>query len=589
MSTRQTFTNLDFDGIMDSLKRFYQSQDQFKDYNFEGAGITQLLRLLSYNANNQAFSNNMLFNELHLDTAEQRNNVGSNCAILAYTPGSKKASTFVVDVLVTPPDPLTAPSELVMKRDARFMAVRDGTPYSFSPNTEYSAVLGDDGNYLFSDVKLLQGTWIVNSYDVLGSAIDVYEIPSTSIDIDTLDVSVMVSSTIDTLNTYRRYRTPYDLGAQNQLYYLSLGRNGYYQMEFGDDQLSKKLSDGNVILARYLVTEGVAGNGIKGITAASSVGGYSVVAVSEKSARSVGGTDEESIESIKKIAPINFRSGGAAVVDSDYAIITKRLYPEADDVISWGGEENEPRRYGYTFVAVKPHSSEVLDDLQKADLVKLLKKHNVGSMTPIAVDPTYYYLNVSSTIKYNPSATSLDEASLKKKVADYITTFSKNNLERFGRNFDLSQLTAFIKNIDRSFSGNVTQVEYEKHVVPELNFAGAYSINFNKDLKPNSVIITGFAVSDADMGYTYRIIDDGLGVLKLMKTKGTEVKSMGSAGSVNYLTGVVNLVKFRPNKLIGDFVVVKATSSGYDQNINALRSDIIEVNTVSINLVSSNA
>lgn len=589
MSTRQTYTNLDFDTTMANLRRWMQGQEEFKDYDFQGASITQLLRLLSYNTEQMGFTSNMLFNELHLDTAEQRNNAASIASLLGYTPGSKKSSRMTVNVVVTPPDAATADNEIVMKRDTRFLAVSDGTAFSFCPDTEYTAVLGPDGNYTFSGVTLLQGTWVVNTFDVIGSAIDAYEIPNVDIDIDTLDISVQVSSTVDTLNTFARYQTPYDLGGQNGLYYLSLSRTGLYQLEFGDDQLSKRLEDGNIVVARYLVTDGVVGNGLRGLSAASTIDGISAVAVQEISARSTGGADVETVESIRKVAPVSFRTGGAAVVDSDYTVLTKQLYPEAQDVISWGGEDNTPKKYGYTFVAVKPRSTETLSDVQKAELVRILKKHNVGSMTPIIVDPAYYYLNVTTRVKYDSSKTSLDSASLKKKVSDYIATFSASNLEQFDRSFDLSQLSGFIKNIDRSFSGNVTDVEYEKHLVPELNFSGAYSVLFNKALRPGSVTITGFSVSDADSGYTYKIIDDGLGVLKLWKTRGTSTVSMGAAGAVSYATGVVNLVKFRPNALIGAAVVVKCHSSSYDQDLQTLRGDILKINGVTVQLEANNA
>ena len=589
MSTRQTYTNLDFDTIMANLRRWMKSQDEFKDYDFEGSGITQIIRLLSYNTNQLAYTSNMLFNELHLDTAEQRNNAGSIASLLSYTPGSQKASRITVDITVTPPDPETADEQIVLRRDNRFLAVSDGTAFSFCPDREYATVLGVDGNYKFEGVTLLQGTWVVNTFDVVGSGIDVYEIPNLNIDIDTLDVSVQVSSSVDTMNSFKRYQTPYDLGGQNALYYLSLARTGYYQLEFGDDQLSKKLEDGNIVVTRYLVTDGVAGNGLRGLSAASTIDGISAVSISEVTPRSTGGTDVESIESIRKIAPVSFRAGGAAVVDSDYTVLTKELYPEAQDVISWGGEDNTPKKYGYTFVAVKPRSSETLNDVQKEELVRILKKHNVGSMTPIIVDPAYYYLNISSKVKYNSSKTTLDSASLKKKISDYVKTFSVSNLEQFDRAFDLSQLTSFIKNIDRSFIGNVTEVEYEKRIVPELNFSGAYSILFNKNLKPGSVVVTGFTVSDADTGYSYKITDDGLGILVLTKTRGSSTVSMGNIGTVSYTNGVVNLVKFRPNSLTGNYVVVRCRSSSYDQDIQTLRGDILKVNTVNVELEATNA
>jgi len=42
-------SELDFDAIKVNLKTFLQSQTQFQDYDFEGAGLSILLDVLSYN------------------------------------------------------------------------------------------------------------------------------------------------------------------------------------------------------------------------------------------------------------------------------------------------------------------------------------------------------------------------------------------------------------------------------------------------------------------------------------------------------------------------------------------------------------
>ncbi len=583
--TTSTYTSYDFDTIVADLKRFAKSQDEFKDFNFEGSAISAFIRLLAYNANQYAFTSNMLFNELHMDSAQQRNNVASIASFLSYVPSSRRAASMVVDIIVKPEDGSVAPSQLVMSRGTRFMAVKDGTPFTFCPETEYSAPLSLDGSYTFTNVKLLQGIWTANTFDVEGTAISTYRIPNSAVDTDTMSVSVQVSPTVVKRNTYSRYTTPHSLGSNATIYFLSQDREGYYQIEFGDDQIARRLDDGNIVAVRYMVTEGEAGNGVKGLTAVSSVSGYTNVSIVEKQERSSGGADVETIESIKKASSLGFRSGGAAVVSDDYSHITKEVYPEADDVISWGGDKATPPRYGYTYVAVKPKGSETLSAAQKADLVAQLEKYNVGSTTPIIADPTYLYLNVQSKVKYDPSLTTLDAVPLKKKIQDRLAIFSSSNLEKFGRDFDMSQMSAFIKNLDVSFLGNVTTVVYERHVKPELNFFGSYTMAFNKSVKPGSVKVTGFTVSDTDLGYTYSIVDDTKGALVLQKQKGTTVKALGAAGSVDYTTGLVNLIKFRPNGVLSDgYVKVVAESSSYDLDVKAVRGDIIKVNTVTVEL-----
>ena len=47
--SRLRVTELDFDEIKTNLKTFLKGQDQFKDYDFEGSGMSILLDTLAYN------------------------------------------------------------------------------------------------------------------------------------------------------------------------------------------------------------------------------------------------------------------------------------------------------------------------------------------------------------------------------------------------------------------------------------------------------------------------------------------------------------------------------------------------------------
>ena len=46
---RLDISELDFENIKGSLKRFLSNQNEFKDYDFEGSSMAILLDLLAYN------------------------------------------------------------------------------------------------------------------------------------------------------------------------------------------------------------------------------------------------------------------------------------------------------------------------------------------------------------------------------------------------------------------------------------------------------------------------------------------------------------------------------------------------------------
>ena len=91
-------TNLDFYGIKDSLKTFLQSQSEFNDYDFDGAGLGVLLDLLSYNTHYMAFYLNMVANEMFMDTASQRSSIVGIARQLGYTPKSTQGAIAKINL-----------------------------------------------------------------------------------------------------------------------------------------------------------------------------------------------------------------------------------------------------------------------------------------------------------------------------------------------------------------------------------------------------------------------------------------------------------------------------------------------------------
>lgn len=590
MAQNNTYASLDYDDIVSSLKLFLQSQDQFKDFDFDGAAITELLRLLAYNAQNQAFQNNFQTNEVRLGTATLRPNVANEASsVLGYVPASKRAARIAVSITVIPSDPSTASSTLILGRDVRFYAAMDSNALNFVPDQEYSASLVN-GQYVFHNVTLLQGVWNINAQTVQTNyAVEPYAIPDANIDTNTLEVYVRDSITSATQNQYVQFKSGYDLGPTSQIFFLKENRDGLFEINFGDGKFANKLSYGNVITFRYLVTDGIDGNNISGVTPASSVGGYFNVVLNQLDAKSYGGDDNESIDSIKINAPLSFATAGSAVTDGDYVGLTKRLFSEADQVIAWGGEKNNPPKPGYIIIAVKPKNSDVLDATQKASLVSLLNQYNVGSVSPIVVDPNYTYLNLVANVKYSPKLLTITDQAFVVKIQNFLQIYSQNKLEVFDGQLDISRLLQFINTIDPSITGNNTAVTYEKRLIPELNISGSYHIDFGHQIKPSSVSITGFYVTDIDSGATYYIQDDGNGTLVLMKTlNGQTTTYKSDIGNVDYITGAIDISGFNPSSLIGSYVTITCSSGSDDASLNGLVDTILKINNIQVNLEIDN-
>ena len=124
-----TISNLDFDAIKSNLKSYLSGQTAFADYNFEGSGMNILLDVLAYNTHYEAFYNNMIANEMFLDSAVDRDNVVSIAKHLGYTPTSKKAATATVDITLGAGQ--TAANETTFPVGSVFGANMDGKSFQF--------------------------------------------------------------------------------------------------------------------------------------------------------------------------------------------------------------------------------------------------------------------------------------------------------------------------------------------------------------------------------------------------------------------------------------------------------------------------
>ena len=100
MASKLDISTLDFDQVKANLKTFLGQQDEFRDYDFEGSGMSVLLDVLAYNTHYLGYNANMLANEMFLDSADLRSSVVSKAKQVGYTPTSSTAATATIDVVV---------------------------------------------------------------------------------------------------------------------------------------------------------------------------------------------------------------------------------------------------------------------------------------------------------------------------------------------------------------------------------------------------------------------------------------------------------------------------------------------------------
>jgi hypothetical protein len=546
MATKLEISELDFDGIKDNLKNFLSQQDEFRDYDFEGSGMSVLLDVLAYNTHYLGYNANMLANEMFLDSADLRSSVVSLAKQVGYTPTSAAASTAVINITV---NNASGPS-LTMARGTKFTTTVNGTSYSFVTNADIS-ITPASGVYVFNNVTIYEGTYLNYKYTVNTSDTDQrFIIPNDNVDTRTLSIKIQESSSDSTINTYRLATGITEIDSTSKVYFLQEVEGGRYEVYFGDGVLGQVVADGNIIIMDYINTNRAEANGATTFTLGGTIGGFSSATITTISNASEG-SDPESISSIKYNAPRDYTAQDRAVTANDYKVLVKSLYANAQSVQVYGGEDAAVPDYGKVYISIKAKSGSTLTQATKASVVTSLKQYAVASVTPIIIDPETTYLTLTTNFKYNSGATSKDVSTLQTNVLSTISTYGNNTLENFTGIFRHSKLTENINNADTSILSNITTVKLYKYIIPTLSSALKYTLSFNNAFyNPHSghnsdaggvISSTGFKIS-GDTVNEHFLDDDGAGNIRLYYLNGTtRIYTTSTYGTVSYTTGEVIL------------------------------------------------
>jgi hypothetical protein len=492
-------TDLDFNSLKSNFTTYLKSQNTFKDYNFEGSGMSILLDVLAYNTQYNAYYLNMVANEMFLDSAIQRSSVISHTKVLNYTPKSAIAPTAEVNIVVnnvTTPL-LTLPAYLTF-----LSSPVNGINYNFV-NYDTQTVNTVGNTVTFNNVKIKQGV-VGNFSTVVDSVANpsyTFEIPDATVDTTTLKVTVQQSSQNTSYDIYHLTDNHLTLTGESMVYFLQESLKGTYEIYFGDGILGKKLSDGNIVNLSYLSTEGTAAAGANSFVLMNTIGGFAASAVQSVTQATQGG-DKESLSSIKFQAPKAFASQGRAVSKNDYisAIQQNTLGFSFDAVNVWGGEQNVPPVYGQVFVCLKPTGGYDLTTSQKQQIVnEVIKPISVMTVTPTIVDPDYTYLQLTVNVYYNPYQTNLTSDQIKASVITSIQNFAKTTLNTFNSTFNAYELLSAVQNTNKSITTSEYSIRLQKKFYPNLTTPTTYQLNYNSPLE-KGVFLSGVS-SSPDLQY----------------------------------------------------------------------------------------
>ena len=599
---RLEVTEFDFDDVKDNLKTFLGAQTEFTDYDFEGSGMSALLDVLAYNTHYLGFNANMLANEMFLDSSSLRSSVVSHAKTLGYVPTSARASKATVDVTLNTND-----TSATMPAGTVFNTTVDDVSYQFSTISDVTK--SNTGNTIpFVGVDIYEGSFITTRYTVDSSDVDQrFIITDNRADTTTLTVKVQTSSTDSSSNTFTEATDITQVTTGSNVYFLQEVEAGLFEVYFGDGIIGTALSDDNIVILTYVVSNKTAANGAAIFTNSAAIASVTDIAVAT-SATSTAGSEPESISSIKYNAPLDFASQGRCVTSEDYKVFAKKYFPNTQSVQVFGGEVGsfdtslgvvDTPEYGKVFISIKSTTGNDLTATEKSQLVVDLAPFTVASITPVIVDVQTTKLILQIVFKFDSSKTTQTASTLETSIFNTLTTFNSNSLGQFEGVFRHSKITGLIDGTDNSITGNITNVTMAHNLSPTIGTATSYTIPFNnKFYNPHDghnsgmggvIASTGFKISGDTINDMF-FDDNGSGVLRLYYlVAGVRIYQDLTAGTVDYVAGkiVINSINIITISSVDGAAssIIRITATPDSNDIVPVRNQLLEIDFINTTIL----
>ncbi len=480
MASNTPITELDFLQVKQNLKTFLSSQDRFKDYDFEGSNMSVLLDVLAYNTFQNNFYTNMAFAEMFLDSAQLKESVVSHAKELNYLPRSRSSARAIVDVKLNVAD---APAFVTIPSKTQFKAVCGNKTFNFY-NTEPATVYPSNSGYVFYGLEIFEGNYITEVFVVNGNPRQRFTLSNDTVDTSSIRVTVK-ENVADTATVEYTVKTNiFGVDATDEVYYIQAAESDKYEIAFGGDRFGKQPVTGNVITVEYRVTSGEEANGITSYASAYAINGYpstvSLVSTSK------GGSERESIDSIKFFAPKAIQVQDRAITQNDYEIILKNAFPEIKSVLAYGGEFATPPQYGKVIVAIQQQENRPLTTYDANRYSTYIAPKAPIGISPLIRAAEYMHVEVDTIVTFDSDNYMKREPDLRQSVYDAIINYSSDNLEAFRASFMYSKFVSAIDAADAAVVSNETYTRAIIEIAPQVGVSTNIKLSFENELKPNA-------------------------------------------------------------------------------------------------------
>ena len=614
------FANLDFDQIKESIKDYLRANSNFTDYDFEGSNLSTIIDTLAYNTYITSYNANMVSNEVFIDSATLRENVVSLARNIGYVPRSRKSSvanvSFVVNAANTTAVTLTLKAGAVLT--SRSTQSDKNKNYIFSVPNDITVPVDGDGFARFN-IDVYEGTFVTQTFTVdTGNSRQKFILPNSGIDTDTLSVIVKDTELSTVSRKFELFDSLFNVTKDTRCYFIHEISQERYELLFGDGIFGVKLDNSNFVQATYIISNGSSANNITNFTYIGNIvdnNGANVsqgVSIVSTNVPSYGGKSIETVESVKKYAPQIYASQNRAVTAADYEALVPQIYPEAESVSAFGGEDLTPPEFGKVFISIKPYNGVFLSSAIKQNLQQSIKKFTVAGIRPEIIDLKYLYVEADVETYYNPNKAP-SASFVQNLVTQNIQKYSDSSeLNQFGARFKYSKFQKVVDSSNESITSNITTVKMRRDMQVRLNTFAEYELCFGNrfhvknhghspvyqgTLLGYNIRSTGFTVSGIS-GTVYLgdrptgNLEKGTVFLFKLNSPTEPIIVKKNVGVIDYMKGEI---KLNPINIIG--TIVNKNSPIVEISVNPFSNDVIglqdlylqlDVNNTTVSSVADN-
>lgn len=595
-NTNLKLTGLDFSELKDNFKQYLKRSDSpFKDVDYEGSNISQLLDVFAYNTYLNSFYLNMVASEMFLDSATLRDSVISHAKELNYVPRSYRSSEAKVSFTVTPTSPLDS---LLIPKGTSFTTKIGSNNYTFSTQDNLVISANSSGVFNVNDLVIYEGAYTVDSFVYASSNTDQrFVLSNPTVDTRSLSVLILENDGANSY-TYTRATSFLDNQANSQIYFLQAAENSQYELIFGDNIIGRTPQNGATIVVEYRVCNGELPNGAATFSIDGSIQGQSNISSITTSQISRGGGINENVKSIKFNAPRSYQNQDRAVTTTDYENLLLANFSEIESISAYGGEDADPPQYGRVFISVDVQGGEGVPDADKQRFLNFIKLRAPVGLEPVFIDPKFLYLELGIIARYNTNLSNLNPSAIETLIKAVVSEYNLDKLNGFKKTIRYSKLAELINNAHPSIVGIDLAIHPYFNLTPITNESFSTTLNYGFELGTFYDLSSGtedYIRSTVKSIYSSRFVfggvsctlqDDNNGKLAIYSlNENNESIFVKNIGIVDYTSGKVEIDGLFVESYSGRGIQVHANPLIKD--ITASKNTIITIRDIDVEVTAT--